>query len=281
MSDFPDDDACLKWLVEFLYPDGITCIKCQEVTNHYKLKNRKVYSCSKCGHHVSPTSGTIFHKSRTPLTDWFYAIYMMSTNKAGTSAKQIERELGVTYKTAWRMMHQIRKMMEAPDGLLVDEVEADETYVHPNVYKRSSARRRYGRTGNRTGQILFGIVQRGGVVKVWHVKSAGARVIKPIIGANVKHGTLIHTDGYTLYRTLPAMGFGHRWTEHGDFEFYTPDSSTQNIENVWSHLKRGIKGVYRHVDPKYLQAYANEYAWRYSYRNSVNMYWKLMLRITN
>lgn len=279
-SDFPDDDACLKWLVEYLYPNGITCKNCEKVTKHYPIKGRKVYSCSACGNHVSPTAGTIFHKSRTPLTDWFHAIYMMSSNKAGTSAKQIERELGVTYKTAWRMMHQIRTMMDAPEGLLSDEVEIDETFIHANSFKRSSARRRYGADARRTGEIVFGMVQRGGAVKVWHVRTTGARVLKPLIRDNVSEGTMIHTDGYPLYRNLPAMGFEHRWTEHGIGQYYTPDSSTQNIENVWSHFKRGIKGIYRHIGPDYVQNYANEYAWRYSHRHDVSMFWSLINSVT-
>ncbi len=279
-SDFPDDAACLQWLVEYLYPNGITCKTCGEVTQHYKIAGRKVYSCGHCGRHVSPTAGTIFHKSHTPLTLWFHAIYLMSTNKAGTSAKQIERELGVTYKTAWRMMHQIRKMMATPDdSLLAGEVEVDETYIHPNVYKRSSARRNYGRDARRKGEILFGIVQRGGGVRVWHVKTAGARILRPLIEANVKYGAVVHTDGWQAYRTLPRLGYDHRTTEHGIGEYVTADSYTQNIENVWSHFKRGIKGVYRHIGKEYIQAYANEYAWRYSNRKRANMFWALMCRL--
>jgi transposase-like protein len=202
----------------------------------------------------------------------------MSTNKAGTSAAQLQREIGVTYKCAWRMMHQIRTLMNT-DKQLSGEVEVDETYVHANVYKRSTAQKRYGRTGQRAGQVLFGAVERGGRVRIWHVKSAGARILQPLIRKNVKEGTLIHTDGYRAYRRLPQMGFGHRWTDHGRGEYYTEDSYTQNIENVWSHFKRGIKGVYRHVDNKYLQAYANEYAWRYSNRKKPSMFWSLMCRV--
>lgn len=279
--DFPDDQACLEWLVGYLYPNGITCVKCKEITKHYKDKNRRSYSCSKCGRHMHPTAGTIYHNSRVPLTDWFYAVYMMSSNKAGTSAKQIERELGVTYKTAWRMMHQIRKLMDAPDGLFTDEVEVDETFIHANSFKRSSARKRYGYDARRTGEIVFGIVKRGGAVKVWHVKSTGARVLQPIIRENVQYGTLIHTDGYQGYRRLPQMGYNHRWTDHGKSQFYTPESSTQNIENVWSHLKRGIKGVYRHIGHGYIQSYANEYAWRYSNRNVTSMFWALMQQVSS
>ena len=278
-KDFPDDAACLEWLVNHLYPNGIHCSTCDKVTKHYPIKGRKVYSCGGCGHQISPTAGTIFHKSKTPLTDWFHAIYLMSSNKAGTSAKEIERQLGVTYKTAWRMMHMIRSMMDAPEGLLHGEVEIDETYVHANSFKRSSARKRYGYDARRTGEVILGMVQRGGIVKVWHVKTAGARIIHPLIQQNVKLGTLIHTDGHRAYQSLPKKGYEHRWTDHGNKEFYTVESSTQNIENVWSHFKRGIKGVYRNVGQGYLQLYADEFAWRYSNRNAPSMFWALMAKI--
>lgn len=274
--DFPDDVACLEWLVQYLYPHGMICSKCDDATKHYRVSGRRSYVCSKCGNHFYPLAGTIFNKSRTPLTDWFHAIYMMSTNKAGTSARQIQREIGVTYKTAWRMMHQIRSMMGNKDAKLEDEVEVDETFVYPNVNKRSSAKRRYGRNGRGVGQILFGAVQRGGDVKIWHVKSTGVRVLRPLILANVKDGAIVHSDSYGSYKTLPHYGYEHRTTNHERHEYYTPDSYTQNIENVWSHIKRGIKGVYRHVNAGYLQLYANEFAWRYNHRQYNVLFWHLL-----
>lgn len=283
-SDFPDDDACLTWLVEYLYPEGIKCTQCDEVTKHYRVRGRKDFACCKCGRHVSPLARTIFRKSRTPLTLWFHAIYLMSTNKAGTSAKQIERELGVTYKTAWRMMHQIRNMMDAPDGLVAGEVEIDETYVHANTFKRSSARRRYGYDARRKGEVVFGIVQRGGAVKVWHIPQASVRTTLPLIRKHVRAGTLIHTDGWQAYKKLPIWGYEHKTTEHGKSQWVDaddPTNYTQNIENFWSHLKRGIKGVYRNIGKKYVQAYANEYAWRYSNRKRASMFWALMCRISS
>ena len=133
MADFPDDVACLEWLVQYLYPDGIICPKCDEPTKHYRVSGRRSYVCSKCGNHFYPLAGTIFHKSRTLLTDWFHAIYIMSTNKSGTSARQIQREIGVTYETAWRMMHQIRSMMGNQNTKLEGDVEVDEAYIHPNT----------------------------------------------------------------------------------------------------------------------------------------------------
>src|SRR6202167_2033365 len=127
---FPDDATCLDWLRNYLYPDGIYCKNCEAVTKHHRVKSRPSYSCDHCGHHVHPTADTIFHKSPTPLTTWFYAIYLMSATRCGISAKQIERETGVTYKTAWRMFKQIRSMLEEnePIGGKGRGVETDEMY---------------------------------------------------------------------------------------------------------------------------------------------------------
>lgn len=275
MADFPDDVACLEWLVQYLYADGIICPKCDEPTKHYRVSGRRSYVCSKCGNHFYPLAGTIFHKSRTPLADWFHAIYIMSTNKSGTSARQIQREIGVTYKTAWRIMHQIRSMMGNQNTKLEGDVEVDEAYIYPNTLKRSSARRKYKHNG-RVGEILFGAVQRGGDVKIWHVRSSGVRVLQPIILSNVKDGSIVHSDGHGSYKRLPYFGYEHRTTNHEKHEYYTPESYTQNIENIWSHIKRGIKGVYRHVNPGYLQLYANEFAWRYNHRQYNVLFWHLL-----
>src|SRR5438128_3240323 len=131
-SHFPDDATCLEWLRNYLYPDGIFCEKCKRITKHHRVVSRPSYSCDHCGHHVHPTAGTIFHKSPTALTTWFYAIYLMAQTRCGISAKQIQRETGVTYKTAWRMFKQIRSMLDeevAPFGGFGKGVEMDEAYV--------------------------------------------------------------------------------------------------------------------------------------------------------
>jgi transposase len=276
MADFPDDAACLAWIVRHRFPDGIICSGCEKTTKHYQVSGRRAYACAVCGTHFYPTNGTIFYNSRVSLTLWFHAIYVISTNKAGTSARQIQRELGVAYCTAWRMMHLIRSTMGNTGEKLNGEVEVDETFVHPNTFKRSSAQRRYGRDSRRTGEVIFGAVQRGGKVKVWHVNGANATTIIPIIRDNIAKGTLIHSDGWTTYRRLKKQGYTHRWTDHGKHQYYTADSYTQNIENVWSHFKRGIKGVYRHIKPAYLQLYANEYAWRYNHRHDSVLFWYLL-----
>lgn len=277
--DFPDEAACLEWLVNYLYPSGITCKRCQKITPHYPMKTRKSYACGVCGWHCHPTAGTIFEKSSTPLTSWFYAIYLMTATKAGIPAAQLQRQLGVTYKCAWRMLHKIREMM-ADDSQLSGEVEVDEAYIHANVFKRSSAMQRYGLTGSRTGQVIFGMVERGGHVIAHHVLGAGARVLMPEVEQHIAKGSTIYSDEAWSYISLTKRGYRHFTTNHSQKEYVHPvnkNNYTQNIENFWSHLKRGIKGVYRNVSANHLQKYCNEFAWRYSNRKSECMFLDLML----
>ena len=130
-ENFPNDDACLEYLKNSLYPNGIFCVKCNKITAHHRVANRKSYACQ-CGNHVYLTAGTIFHKSCTPLTDWFYAMFLMASTRCGISAKQLERELGVTYKCAWRMFKLIRIMLDDSGEKIGGEgqsVEVDETWV--------------------------------------------------------------------------------------------------------------------------------------------------------
>ena len=110
--DFPNDNSCLNWLKDYHYPNGIYCKNCDKVTKHYLIESRKSYSCQECGNHVHPTAGTIFHKSSTSLTLWFYAIYLIGQTQGNISAKELERELGVTYKTAWRMVKLIQSRLD-------------------------------------------------------------------------------------------------------------------------------------------------------------------------
>ena len=154
-QDFPTDDACLDWLRHRRWPERIDCPSCQKASKFHRVRTRKVYECDRCGHQLSPTADTILHKSRTSLRDWFYAVFLMANTRTGISAKQLERELGVTYKTAWRMFTQIRKMMAQGGGPLFGQVEVDETYIggkRPGKRGRGAA----GKT------IAAGLVERGG-----------------------------------------------------------------------------------------------------------------------
>src|SRR5215213_3583192 len=176
---FPNDDVCLEWLKNYLYPDGIFCVTCQKITNHYKVASRKSYSCQTCGNHVHPTADTIYHKSSTPLRLWFYAVYLMASTRCGISAKQLERELGVTYKTAWRMFKQIRSMLSEDCDPLSGKVEVDETYVGgkaKNMHKEVRERRIQGRGS--VGKVpVVGAVQRAGRVVAKTAASVNAETL--------------------------------------------------------------------------------------------------------
>ena len=126
---FPDENACLDWLRNKLYPSEIYCPNCKIPTKHHRISQRKVYGCDYCGHQISPTAGTIFHKSSTPLRIWLYVIFQMALKRGSISAKQIERETGVTYKTAWRMRKEIRKRLGEEHSVFSDDIKVNDTYV--------------------------------------------------------------------------------------------------------------------------------------------------------
>src|SRR5215213_4453532 len=165
-NDFPTDDACLEWLKNYLYPDGIFCETCKAITKHHKVASRKSYSCQFCGHHVHPTANTIYHKSSTSMRTWFHAIYLMASTRCSISAKQLERETGVTYKTAWRMFTQIRLVLDEDHDPFTGSVEADESFFGgkaKNMHKDVKARRITGR-GASGKTVVAGVLQRQGKV---------------------------------------------------------------------------------------------------------------------
>jgi transposase len=170
---FADDSTCLDYLYEQAYGDMPACPHCGVINqSYYRVRSRKCYECKDCGNQIHPLAGTIFHKSSTPLKDWFYVIFLFSVAKNGVSAKEIERHLGVTYKTAWRMAKQVRLLMLESRTPLRGVVETDETYI--------GVRQRGGKSV-RDKEVVFGLVERDGGVKAEHVRSAGARVLLPRI----------------------------------------------------------------------------------------------------
>lgn len=201
MRDFPDDNACLTWLWNTRYAidgDKAYCPKDGEKTRFKKYETgqqRQSWTCTKCGHHLHPTAGTIFHKSSTSLHLWFYAMYLMSSTRCGISAKQLERELGVTYKTAWRMFHLIRHELMTQDDHdpLIGEVEIDEMYVG------GSRKNSVGRKPKRPKSTVLGMVERGGKVSAHVVEDNSALTMYPHIRKSVSIETQIFTDEHGAY----------------------------------------------------------------------------------
>jgi transposase-like protein len=264
--DFPDDAACLEWLKARRWPDGIPCPVCKKITPHYRVESRPSYSCQFCGHHVHPTAGTIFHKSSTNLVLWFEAIFLMASTRCGISAKQLEREIGVTYKTAWRMFRLIRSMLGADGGTrLSGKVEVDETYF--TTSKRSRPKEARGISGYSPGKrTVMGMVERGGRVIAKHIEAPSSRALNANVREFVMPGSLVFTDYAPVYSNLRRKGYRHKRINHSERVYVKGDIHTNNIESFWGMLKGGIKGVYHSVSAKHLQKYVDEYAFRYNRR---------------
>jgi transposase len=259
---FPDEKACFDWLVNHRFPNGIDCPVCKKSTKHHKLSKRPVYECDYCGHQVSPLADTIFHKSSTPLKTWFDAIYEMSTTRTGYSAKALQRRTGVTYKTAWRMFAQIRKLLNENQPIFSGEVEADETYIGG---KGKVTRGR----GAKHKTPVIGIAQRQGKVIAEVSNNAKGSTLIPFVTGNVTKDTVLYTDEFPSYNRLGRMGFDHKRINHSAKVYVDGNLHVNSIEGFWSLVKRGISGVYHSVSPKYLQSYINEYSFRYNHRYDV------------
>jgi transposase len=256
---FPDDTACLDWLMNHRYPQGVECPVCQKVTKHHKLTNRPVYECDNCGHQVSPLANTIFHKSSTSLKTWFQAIHLMASTRCGISAKQLQRETGVTYKTAWRMFKQIRTLLDEDCGKLSGKVEADETYV-------GGARQGKRGRGASGKTIVAGIVERQGSVSASVVPNVQSKTLLPMIVEKTSPTATIYTDEMPSYNKLNKMGYDHQVINHLSKTYVVGDIHTNTIDGFWGLVKNGLKGVYHHVSPDYLDSYVNEYEFRYNHR---------------
>lgn len=250
-KEFPTDDVCLHYLFMNKYPDL--------VKTFYKIKGRKGYANAAGDKQIYPLAGTIFEKSETSLVKWFYAIYLFSQSKNGVSAKELERQLKVTYKTAWRMAKQIRMLMTDDGEMLSGIVEADETYY--GGYRK-------GGQGGRGKTPILGFVSREGKVKA-KVSRRETHLVLDNIRENVKKGSTIFSDQYGVYKKVVKLGldYKHDSINHWKREYGRGEVHTNTIEGFWSQLKRSINGTYHAVSPEYLQSYVNEFAFRYSNRS--------------
>ena len=275
LNQFPDDGVCLEWLKNKRYPNGIYCEKCKKVTKHYRVKKRTCYACNFCGSHVYPMASTILEKSTTSLRQWFYAIFLMANTRCGISAKQLQRELGVTYKTAWRMFKQIRSMMNEDIMSLLNEIEIDETYFGGR-FKGKRGR------GSENKSVVFGMAERNGKVIAQIVPNAKSKTILPIIKSKVTPDSTIYTDELPSYDRILKLGYKHERINHGAKLYVNGNASTNTIEGFWSQIKRGIDGVHHSLSPKYLQDYINSYSFRWNRRNDTKpMFFQILSRLVS
>jgi transposase-like protein len=267
---FNTEDACLDYIEKMRWPNGeLGCVHCGEIgriskiTREAKGKNQRtrIYQCLACKKQFSATSGTIFNDSHLPLVKWFMAIAMICEAKKGMSAKQLERHLGVNYRTAWHLCHRIREAMQEPDGFLTGVVEADETYIQPR-----KPRKGYPKPKKQEPFVVVGMIERGGRLRLVPVADNKMKIIEPVLAKHISPRALLQTDKAVIYQIIGKRNFKrHRMIDHIQ-TYGIGENHTNTVENAFSLLKRGIYGTFHKVSWKHLPRYCNEFSFRFNRR---------------
>lgn len=261
-KDYPDNDTCLDKLFKLRYTN-LVCPKCDNDKPFTRVKDRMSYQCPCCGFQLYPMEGTIFQKSTTPLTHWFYAIYLQTTTRNGVAAKELERQLNICYKTALRMAHQIKILMaNRKIDKLAGIVEIDEGYFKASHLEKNKSKefndKNKTKWDDKVG--IMGFISRDGKIKteVMH----GGKTFKERVRENVSKDAIIVTDGHMGYEGLSIEYFKHEVVNHVTHEYVRGEWHVQHVEAFWSQLKRTIRGTHISVSEKHLQKYADEVAFR-------------------
>ncbi|MEX2644159.1 MAG: IS1595 family transposase [Acetobacterales bacterium] len=268
---FPDDEACLNHLMEVRYGMEGECPKCGKHTRWSRIRKEPAFQCQWCGHHVHPMAGTPFARTRTPLQKWFYAMFMFTTTRNGVSAKEIQRQLGVTYKTAWRIGHEIRKYM----GWVDDDtkiggrrvVEIDKAFIGGK-----------DKRGQDDKYVVLGMVERQGEIVTRVLKDRRSLTVMPHILEWVKRGSKVATDEAKAFGDLPEEGYRHGTVNHRKGEYVRGPVHTNTIEGFWAWLKRGINGTHVWVSRKHLPKYLGEFEYRFNLRKNPELMFEFLLR---
>jgi transposase len=265
---YPTDAACLEKLMEVNFGGTeIVCPACNKDSKFHRLVERRAYVCQWCGHHVYPAAGTIFHKSRTPLTTWFFVMYLMTSTRHGVAAKEVQRQTGVTYKCAWRMCDELRKLMASADfgGPLGGEgkhVEIDETMTGPRQTNADLRRR------GRQRSIVFGMVERDGMMRAGPIPNTWLTTIEGVVKNNVRRGSTVSTDEYQSYNDLHLLGMKHGTVRHTAKEYVRGIHHTNTIEGYFGRFKRAVRGTHVHISNKHMWKYVAEFTYRRNFRHS-------------
>jgi transposase len=263
---FPTEDSCLDHLFQVRYGTDFNCPKCDRPAKYSRVRGRRSYQCNWCANQLYPTAGTPFDRTRTSLRDWFYVMFLFTTTRNGVAAKRVQREIGVTYKTAWRMCHEIRKYMAALDsddplGGPGEIVEVDEAFLGGK--SNGGGRGRYDHL-----TIVLGMMEKGGELITRVLPDRSRKSIWPEICTFVMPGSTLHTDELATYRSLSLRGYRHQTCNHGAREYVSKlGASVNTVEGFWSMLKRGINGTHIHVSVKHLPKYLGEFEYRWNMRH--------------
>ena len=265
---FQNEDKAREHLEAIRWPNGPACPHCGS-QRHYKLQGHAhrpgLLKCADCKKQYSVTVGTVFERSKIPLTKWLMATYLMCSSKKGFSAHQLHRTLGVTYKTAWFMAHRIREAMrdtspeqiggEGTSGI----VETDETY-----FGKTEGQGKGAHLGKK--QKVVALVERKGRVRAFHVPAVNQETLKPILTEQIAASARLMTDTSSVYPYIGAAFASHETVNHSIGEYARGDVTTNTVEGYFGILKRGIGGIYQRVSKEHLNRYVSEFSFRYNNR---------------
>jgi len=275
---FTDEAKAREYLESVRWADGAYCPHCGETEQVKRLEGKShrpgLHYCRSCRGHFSVTVGTLYERSKIPLHKWLLATHLLTSSKKGMSAHQLHRMLGITYKSAWFMAHRIREGLKvsnpSPIGGAGGIVEVDETYFGKKRERQLKVRgdgKVYREKGHGHKHAVLTLVERNGRARSFHIDSATAETVRPILVTNASRDSRLETDESKIYvKVGKEFKGGHHSVNHKAEEYVRGDHHTNTIEGFYSIFKRGMKGVYQHCSEKHLHRYLAEFDFRYSNR---------------
>jgi len=270
-----DENKCRAYLERYRWPEGKKCPRCGSSKTSRAIKDGHNYNCDVCRYQFTVTAGTIFHDSHLPIWKWFLAVYLMAESKKGMSANQLKRTLKVSYKTAWYLCHRIRKAMQeaTQKPKLNGIVEVDETYIG-GKYDPRRKREPHDK------QAVIGLLQRKGKFEAKTIPTNGARILVGIIQDRVDKTATVMTDEYQAYNRINKE-YKHESVKHSAEEWARGNVYTNGVESAWSLFNRSIVGSYHQISSKHMDAYLDEFEWRFNGRENPSLFKDAMIRLLN
>ena len=269
---FSDPDVCVEFLASLRWPDAVKCPACEQKRATF-LKTRRIWKCKECGRQFSVKLGTIFEDSPVPLDKWLTAVWLVVNCKNGVSSYELAKDLGITQKSGWFMLHRIREALKRHTwdnsklGGPNSEVEIDETFVGGKAKNMHKARRiRYEQGGGHHGKtVVMGLFDREQrKIRATVVPNVKRETLQNEVLNNVKYGTKVYTDDAVGYDKL-RWRYIHETVNHAE-QYVKGSVSTNSLENFWSLFKRNLRGTYVSVEPFHLERYLDEQVWRFNNR---------------